>query len=431
MSNAEWLFREKAVLTGASHRLHDPKFGPVFSHGKGAILWDSAGLDYVDFTCGYSATNFGHAFFPLVGAATRQLSILTHLTQEPHILRAPLAVQLVELCGFTQSSSKVHFNATGARAIETAWKAAFEFRPGQLLSISPSYHGRSLATSPLSDSAVGIPDFVASNFHARRPANEFAYCSNCALGLAFPNCATRCLDSLLEHLKAHANAISAVIVEPALGARGYIFPPAEYWLRLREVTRDAGIVMIADEIQVGLGRAGAILLSAKQGWQPDLVVLGKSLGGGIVPISAVIGRSEVLDALPLGSESETFACTPLAAAVAVEVLHQLETGPWIDRGATVGRQLRAALRELALKYVPGLRVEGEGASAVAEFIGCNTDLSVSQKLAWKVAKNCADKRVLVHFTGPHATRIALLPPLTITDNEVEQGIARITAAFKS
>jgi len=431
MSNAEWLFREKAVLTGASHRPHDPKFGPVFSHGKGASLWDAAGLEYLDFTCGYSATNFGHAFPPLVGAATRQLSKLTHLTQEPHILRAPLAEKLVELCGFTQPNAKVHFNATGSRAIETAWKAAFAFRPGQLISISPSYHGRSLATSPLSDSAIGIPKFVASNFHSRRPASEFAYCSACSLGLSFPQCATRCLDSLLAHLKANSKAISAVIVEPALGARGYIFPPAEYWRRLREVTRQAGIVLIADEIQIGLGRAGAILLSASQGWQPDLVVLGKSLGGGIVPISAVVGRSEVLDALPAGSESETFACTPLAAVVALEVLNQLQTGPWMARGAEVGSQLRGSLLQLGVKYIPGLRVEGEGASAVAEFIGCDTDLTVSKKLAWQAAKNCAENRLLVHFTGPHATRIALLPPLTITDDEVAQGLARLTAAVKS
>ena len=429
MSNADWLLREKMALSQASHRPHDPKFGPVFSHGRGAVLWDVAGLDYLDFTCGYSATNFGHSFQPLVEAAVQQLSKLTHLTQEPHILRAPLAEKLISLCGFTHPNAKVHFNANGSRAIETAWKAAFAFRPGQLLSLAPSYHGRSLATSPLSESATAIPDFVGSPFHLRRPASEFAYCSNCSLGLSFPTCATRCLDPLIKHVKANAASISAVIVEPALGARGYVFPPAEYWHRLREATREAGVLLLADEIQIGLGRAGAFLLSTKQGWQPDLVVLGKSLGGGIAPISAVVGRSEVLDALPAGSESETFACTPLAAAVALEVLDQLQSGPWIKRGIEVGSHICHALHELGEKYAPGLRVEGEGASAVAEFIGCAADLPVSQRLALQVAKRCAEKRLLVHFTGPYATRIALLPPLTITEVEVAEGIKRLTAAF--
>ena len=205
MSNGQWLEREKAVLTPASHRSHDPKFGPVFCRGLGARLWDVGGEDYIDFTCGYSASNFGHCFPPLVEVARNQLGQLTHLTQEPHVWRAPLAEKLIEICGFEwangQGEAKVHFNASGSRAVETAWKAAFAFRPGRLISLAPGYHGRSLATSALSDSAPGsMLNFVPPSLHQRRAVSEFAYCAACPHNLKFPNCRTRCLDELVDQI---------------------------------------------------------------------------------------------------------------------------------------------------------------------------------------------------------------------------------------
>ena len=432
--NDKWIQREQAILTNASHRSHDPKFGIVFDHGLGARLWDVEGNNYVDFTCGYSASNFGHAFPPLVEVATRQLTILTHLTQEPHRWRAPLAEKLVEACGFRSKlgagQSKVHFNATGSRAVETAWKAARAFRPGRLISLAPSYHGRSLATSALSETVGNTTEFVPNSVHQRRPASEFAYCAACAYSLSYPSCETRCLNELIKTIESQPDSISAVVVEPALGARGYVFPPAEYWLRLRRATEENGILMIADEIQMGLGRTGAMLFSASQGWQPDLVVLGKSLGGGIVPISAVVGRSDVIDAIPAGSESETFACTPLAAAIALEVLEQLTTGPWLERGSKVGLRLREVLQELGDAQLPGLIVEGQGASAVAEFIGCGKSLVESQELARRIAVACRNQGLLVHFTGPLATRIALIPPLTISEEDLSEGITRLKRAVE-
>ena len=434
MSNGRWLGREKAVLTQASHRPHDPKFGPVFSRGLGARLWDVEGHNYIDFTCGYSASNFGHAFPPLVEVARNQLGQLTHLTQEPHLWRAPLAEKLIKVCGFQSENgkedAKVHFNATGSRAVETAWKAARAFRPGRLISLAPSYHGRSLATSALSETNANMPDFVPISIHQRRPTSEFAYCAACAHSLRHPDCQTRCLNELVQFIEADSDSISAVIVEPALGARGYVFPPADYWQRLRRTTVETGVLLIADEIQMGLGRTGSMLLSTSQGWQPDLVVLGKSLGGGIVPISAVIGRGDVIDALPVGSESETFACTPLAAAIGLEVLKQLTTGPWLERGREVGMRLRVSLGKIGAKHFPGLIIEGQGASAVAEFVDCGKSLVDAQELARRIAIACRDQGLLVHFTGPLATRIVLLPPLTINDEDLTEGLERVSKAFK-
>lgn len=440
MTNDEWIVREQAALTSASHRLHDPKFGVVFSRGQGARLWDVEGHKFIDFTCGYSASNFGHAFPPLIDVARRQVGELTHLTQEPHVWRSPLAEKLIEICGFRKVGSlheecaqpfgKVHFNATGSRAVETAWKAASAFRPGRLISLAPSYHGRSLATSALSETLANMPEIVPNHTHERRAASEFAYCAACTYGLKHPECQTRCLSELIQQINCDSDSISAIIVEPALGARGYVFPPAEYWQRLRRATADKGILLIADEIQMGLGRTGSMLLSTSQGWQPDLVVLGKSLGGGIVPISAVVGRAEVIDALAVGSESETFACTPLAAAIAIEVLEQLTTGPWLARGSEAGKRLRQALEQLGEGRFAGLIVEGQGASAVAEFKACGVSLAESQALTRRIAVACRDQGLLVHFSGPLATRIVLLPPLSIDDADLIEGILRLQMAFQ-
>jgi 4-aminobutyrate aminotransferase-like enzyme len=434
MKNDQWLERERSFVSPASHRPTDPKFGRVYCRGRGARLWDIEGRDFIDLTCGYSASNFGHVFEPLVNIATRQLSILTHLTQEPHVGRIELASKLIELCGFGPRQALAHFNATGARAIETAWKAAYNYRPGKIVSVSPSYHGRSLATAEVSETGRAVPGLVNKNLLERRAANEFAYCAACQLDLSFPVCQTKCIDSLLEFLRKHAESISAILVEPAVGARGYIFPPNEYWHRLRETTTAFGILLIADEIQVGLGRCGSILLSRHQGWNADLVVLGKSLGGGVAPISAVVGRREVLESLPPETESETFACTPFASAIAIEVLNQLENGGWIEHGAKRGLQLRQWCQSFADNGKHPVQVDGMGASAVLEFLAEDVwrkrdtepnSLKHSQLNAKQFASRCADNGLLVHYTGPLATRVAMLPPLTMTDEEFQATTARL------
>lgn len=399
-------------------RIGDPMYGPVIVRGEGCRVWDTTGQRYFDLTCGYSAANFGHAFPPLVHAAEAQLRQLTHLTGMAHTGRAELAELLIEHCG--RSGDRVIFNTSGSRAIETAIKVAVAHRPGRVVSIGAAYHGRSLFTAALSDT-VAAPGMAITGC-VRRPMSEMAYCAHCPLGLAYPACNVGCADSLIEWMEAEHATLSAVLVEPAYGARGYIAPPAEYWQRVRAVTARFGIAMIADEIQMGLGRSGQWLLSRAQGWTADLVVLGKSLGGGIAPISAVIGPSALINGLPPGSESETFAASPLATAVGCEVIHQLRSGPWMERAAAIGQRLRVALNRF------GVQTEWLGASATLEWIGSCVDNAQAAGAARKMASRFRQAGLLVHYSGPLGTRIVLLPPLTIDDSElmeIEQIIKQI------
>ena len=427
--SAAWLSRFRNVHPSAAARDHDPKFGPVFVRGQGARLWDVNGAEYIDLTCGYSAANFGQCFQPIVDAAARQLKTLSHVTGEPHVGRIVLSELLLDAFQLPRQTSRVMLNVGGARAIEAAWKAAVAFRPGRIVTIGPAFHGRSLATLALGQTLpLPPPEPFAQHVLCGRP-DEYPYCAVCPLKLHYPACDLQCVSQILQSISAHAADISAVLVEPAIGARGIIVPPEDFFHRLRGLADEHQILLIADEVQTGLGRFGHMSLAHGQGWQPDLLVLGKSLGGGVAPISAVLGRRDVLESLPLGSESETFAASPLATAVACEVLTQLRTGPWIARGALAGQQLRQAAERFcaadqwAEDAVHRPRVEGQGASCVIEFG------ATGEAAARRFAESCVRQRLLPQLTGPHLSRVALLPPLTITDDELATTCARLQLAF--
>lgn len=437
----------------AAARDHDPKFGRVFVRGAGATLWDADGIDYLDLTCGYSAANFGQCFQPLVDAASRQLNQLSHVTGEPHVGRIVLSERLLDAFEMPPATSQVMFNVSGARAVETSWKAAVAFRPGKIVTIGPAFHGRSLATLALGQALpLPPPEPFANHVQCGRP-DEYPYCAACPLELQYPTCQLKCVSQVLKSISSHAAEISAVLVEPAIGARGMIVPPAEFFQRLREITQEHQILLIADEIQTGLGRFGHMSLAHGQGWQPDLLILGKSLGGGVVPISAVLGRREVLESLLIGSESETFAASPLATAVACEVLEQLQTGPWIKQGARAGQRLRqiaesclARWRAIEESSTHPMRdeqamsgeagadslgdfrcdqaaVEGQGACCVIEFgIG-------GAATARRFAEACVRRQLLPQLTGPALSRVALLPPLTINQKELATICERMQLAF--
>lgn len=433
-SNASWLARFRASQAITSGRDHDPTFGPVFVRGEGSRLWDVEGTEWLDLTCGYSATNFGHAYPPLVAAASQQLSQLTHLTGQPHVGRITLAERLTEVLGQNFEGPKVIFNSTGARAVETAMKAAIAFRPGQVVSLAPGFHGRSIATMSLGQSPTGTSHFGLSRPTQVWPQEQYPYCAQCPVQLSYPACKVRCAESLFAFLHRNASEISCVIVEPALGARGYVFPPAEFFQRLRAATHQHGILMIADEIQTGLGRSGDWLASRIQGWQPDLIVVGKSLAGGITPLSATVGPAKLLDSIPVGAESETFAATPFACAIALRALECLSDGELFGNGGRVGLALRDLVKsQVEQADTPAVLVEGLGASCAIEFGGSATsgialERSVERARAFTLA--CHARRLRVHLTGPVGTRVVLLPSLTMTDEELQLAMRLLAQAIR-
>ncbi len=434
LESEDWLKRLHSVVGRSFGRPHDPQAGPVWSHGEGCWLVDSTGKRYLDFRCGYSAANFGHAPAKLIAVAQQQLGRLTQLTQLPSIELIECAEKVLDFLEL-RGSSKVHFNVGGARAIESALKIALRRKPGAIICFTSGYHGRSIATQPLSDSVMFAETLPWPGMW-RGDVVKLPYPTGASLSLQ-PASWQGVLEQFEVAIKCRINSLSAVLVEPMLGARGYIAPPDVFFQRLQRLASQAGGLLIADEIQVGLGRGGGRLLSRLQGWEADLVVLGKSLGGGLVPISAVVGSRELIDSLPTGSESETFAGSPLACAVAQAALEELRLlEPGLD---LLGAKLQQAMRKVVDEFTLPIRVERHGMSITLNWIQAWPTLSVANGVDFvadvsrcvaKVAKYCLDEGLLLHPSGPAGTRLVLIPPLVVTYEEIAQATEKMQAALR-
>ncbi len=420
-------------------RSHDPHDGLVFIRGCGDTLWDGKGKAYLDFICGYSALNLGHAHPRLLAVAQTQLSQLAFCTGATHPWRSELEKKLAQLVDgpsleSSESNSKVWLSSTGARAVEIAWKIAFANRPGKIMRFHLSYHGRSLATAHISD--TGNSDALRHSFGVH-PSVEGPEHS-CVI--PFPMCGSQCdgkceecdasMDVARHWLEGHSEETSAMILEPAIGARGYYFACGAYFRRLVKLLRSYGVQVISDEIQMGLGRLGSMIASIDDGWKPDFVVLGKSLGGGITPISAVIGDRDRMDKLPQGIESETFAANPLACRVALEAISVLNDECGTASISRRGNLFRERLRD---SISANCSVDGRGFATVIDVSGLSNQgarSDDSSRVAWDWVCHAQGRGLLVHLTGVERNRIAIIPPLNVGDVALQQAIEILSSFWK-
>jgi 4-aminobutyrate aminotransferase / (S)-3-amino-2-methylpropionate transaminase / 5-aminovalerate transaminase len=436
-----------------THRSHDPLHALAFERGQGPWIWDTAGKRYLDMICGYSACNLGHAHPALVAVATSQLQQLTFAHGGQHPGRDQLESELAHVWerslhvvsdshskksgthpnpGETTSGDqpiKVWLSTTGARAVEVAWKLACTYRPGRVARFDVAYHGRSLATSLITDTQRSLVHFDHSDENVVIPFPIACKCDvDLPLAANSSECCEACqlsLDIAKERLGRWAVELSFLIVEPAIGSRGYYFASPEFYRRLVGLAREHGLLVISDEIQMGLGRLGPMIVGNEDGWEPDLVVLGKSLGGGIVPISAVLGRAEILDRLGEGIESETFAASPLACRIASCVLEELSSRGLLEESVRIGKNFRERLRE---RLPSQLSIRGRG---MATALGLEAWGAQGANLAREWVLTLSHCGVLAHLTGSDRDRIALLPPLNISASLLEDTIDALARTLPS
>lgn len=400
-----------------SRRSHDPHDALEWDRGEGTWLWDVTGRKYLDCLSGYSANNFGHGHPRLVAILQDQLMKLSfcpgaHSSERKH-LEAKLASAVTESAirqGLSQTDQAVWVSTTGSRAIEIAWKIAHAYRPGRLVRFDLSYHGRSLATCCISDTkrascAYGEDDLPAF------PSWEVAF-PRCQPGGCMEAECQKSLEEAEQLFRIRHSQISALLIEPAIGARGYFFAPESFFKQLTQLARSFGILVISDEIQMGLGRLGGFAASHTQGWNPDLMVLGKSLGGGLIPLSAVIGDRDLMNGLPENVESETYAATPLSCRVGIEVLHLLTQTSAVQTSAIEHHYLREGLNA----FVPENWIVGIGSASAIDLQMLGGDQAIPKELVTQLAED----GILVHLTGPERNRIAIIPPLTIGREETER-----------
>ena len=370
----------------------------VIEEADGAWVTDVDGRRYLDFLAGYSALNFGHRHPGLIAAAHAQLDRVT-LTSRAfvHDQFAEFCHSLAELCG----KDLVLPMNTGAEAVETAIK------------VSRAWGYR----------VKGVPDgqaeivVAANNFHGRTTTivsfstdpdahNDFGPYTPGFIIVPYGD-----LGALAEAVG--PNTV-AVLLEPIQGEAGVLVPPAGYLAGVRSICDETNVLFIADEIQSGLGRTGRTFAIEHEGVIPDMYVLGKALGGGIVPVSAVAANANVLGVLRPGEHGSTFGGNPLACAVGIEVVRLLRTGEFQERSARLGERLHAGLNALIGNGVVAVRGRG---------LWAGVDIHPALMTGRVACERLAERGVLAKDT--HGSTIRLAPPLVVNEHDLDYAVAQL------
>ncbi|MEJ8659269.1 MULTISPECIES: ornithine--oxo-acid transaminase [Streptomyces] len=395
---------ERAIASAEAHSAHNYHPLPiVVASADGAWMTDVEGRRFLDMLAGYSAINFGHGNQRLIDAAKAQLERVTLTSRAFHHDRfADFCTQLAELCGMEM----VLPMNTGAEAVETAVKTARKWGyqvkgvpPGQakIVVAANNFHGRTTTIISFSTDAEARADFGPYT-----PGFEIVPYGDL---------------TALEHAVS-ANTV-AVLLEPIQGEAGVLVPPPGYLAGVRELTRERNVLFIADEIQSGLGRTGRTFACEHEGVVPDMYILGKALGGGVVPVSAVVSSSEVLGVYRPGEHGSTFGGNPLACAVALEVIAMLRSGEFQQRATELGDHLHHEL---------GLLVGGGSVDAVrGRGLWAGIDIAPSRGTGREVSEKLMDRGVLVKDT--HGSTIRIAPPLVISKEDLDWGLDQLRAVL--
>ncbi|MFY9793204.1 MAG: aspartate aminotransferase family protein, partial [Candidatus Sulfotelmatobacter sp.] len=334
--------RAQAVPRGLSHGT------PIYvAKAEDAWLEDVDGNRYVDFAGGIGCANAGHRQQPVVDAVHAQLDKFLHtcIQVTPYEGYIRLAERMNEVTP-GKFAKKTLFVNSGAEAVENAVKIARAYtkRPA-IIAFEDAFHGRTMMTLALTSKThpykAGFAPFPSEVYRV-----PFAYCYRCSYNLKYPSCELYCARHLEDTFKrVVANEeVAAVIAEPVLGEGGFIAPPPDYFKVLIALCRKYGILFIADEVQSGFGRTGTLFASERYGIEPDLIVTAKSLGGGL-PLAAVTGRAEIMDAPAPGGLGGTFAGNPLSCAAAIAVLDLFERENLLARANELGDRFQRRARE--------------------------------------------------------------------------------------
>ncbi|GHE61250.1 ornithine--oxo-acid transaminase [Streptomyces spiralis] len=376
----------------------------VVARAEGAWVEDVEGRRYLDMLAGYSALNFGHRHPALIDAAHQQLDRLTLTSRAFHNDRlAEFAERLARLTG----QDMVLPMNTGAEAVESGIKVARKW----------AYEVKGV---PADRATIVV---AADNFHGRTTTIVSFSTDETArsgFGPFTPGFRIVPYNDLAAMEAAVDETTAAVLIEPIQGEAGVIVPDDGYLAGVRELTRRAGCLFVADEIQSGLGRTGRTLAVEHEDVVPDVVLLGKALGGGIVPVSAVVGSREVLGVLRPGEHGSTFGGNPLAAAVGTAVVELLETGEFQRRAAELGAVLREGLTALLGAGVVGFRSRG---------LWAGVDVDPAIGTGREISERLMREGILVKDT--HGSTIRLAPPLTVTEDEVRSALGSLAKVLAS
>lgn len=400
--------------------------------GKGAILKDVTGREYIDFSGGIGVMNIGHSHPKVVEAIKTQAEKLTHtcfmvLPYEPLVRLADRLCAVVQVEG----AKKAFFVNSGAEAVENAVKISryYTKKPG-IIAFDNAYHGRTLLTMSMTSKVrpykFGFGPFAPEIYHM-----PYAYCYRCSFGLKYPSCNVYCAEHLKNFFinQSAPENIAALIAEPIQGEGGFITPPPEYFSRLLEICRNNGVLFIADEIQSGMGRTGRMFAMEHWNVQADIVTIAKSLAAGM-PLSAVVGKREIMDAIHAYGLGGTYSGNPVACAAALAVMDVFEQEDIISRAAALGKKMRLHFDALQKEFEIIGDVRGMGPMLALELVKDRETKEPAADEAKALVKYCFDKGLILLSCGTYGNVIRNLTPLVITDEQLDRGISIMREGFQ-
>lgn len=401
----------------------------VIVRGEGAYLIAESGERYLDFASGYGVTSTGHCHPRVVSAAQEQAARLIHVSTT--VINTRL-LQLVErLATVTPPGLEMmFFHSAGAEAVEAAIKLARRVTGRrELIAFRGAFHGRTTGALALTSSKSLYRkghDPLIPGVHFAPYATPF----HCPAGGDNDNCAAACLAEL-DRIFAHEvdpSQVAAIFVEPILGEGGYIDPPPAFLQGLRQRCDRHNILLVADEIQSGVGRSGKWWAIEHASVVPDLMTVAKGIASGF-PLSALVGPPEIMSQWPPGAHGTTFGGNPVSCAAALATLDVIEDEGLVENAAARGRQLKDGLRQIQADHPVIGDVRGKGLMVGVEFVGPGA--TPHPEAAAAVKDHCLRAGILISRCGPHNQTLRLAPPLIITAGEIDQFLGRFRRAVES
>ncbi|MEX2980081.1 4-aminobutyrate--2-oxoglutarate transaminase [Serratia fonticola] len=390
---------------------------------ENATLWDVEGNEVIDFASGIAVLNTGHRHPKVIAAIEKQLQAFTHTAYQivPYESYISLAERINQRAPI-EGTCKTAFFTTGAEAVENAVKIARAYtgRPG-LITFGGGFHGRTYMTMALTGKVapykLGFGPFPGSVFHGQYP--------NALYGVSTEDA----MNSLERIFKADIDPkqVAAIVLEPVQGEGGFNVAPAEFMQALRTLCDQHGILLIADEVQTGFARTGKLFAMDYYAVKPDLITMAKSLAGGM-PLSAVAGRAEVMDAPAPGGLGGTYAGNPLAVAAALAVLDVIEEEQLCQRSQRLGQHLVEVLQQ-ARSHCPAIvDIRALGSMVAVEFNDPATG-KPSPEFTRQVQQKAQEEGLLLLSCGVNGNVIRFLYPLTIPDAQFNQALAILSRAL--
>ncbi|MGQ0600843.1 MAG: aspartate aminotransferase family protein [Anaerolineales bacterium] len=406
------------------------------THGEGAYLYTDDGRRYLDFACGFAVTSTGHCHPRVVKAAQEQTAQLIHISTTAHNrVMEKLAERLATLT--PPGLEMMFFHSAGAEVIEAAIKLTrYVTGRTEIIAFEGGFHGRTTGAMALTTSkafyrkrhAPFIPGIHFAPYaipFRGGPDRETLRISPLTSEAGEAGAALARLDAMF-HSIVEPSQVAAMIIEPILGEGGYIDPPPAFLQGLRRRCDEHGILLVADEIQSGVGRSGKWWAIEHAGVVPDLMTVAKGIASGF-PLSVLVSKREIMAQWPAGAHGTTFGGNPVSCAAALATLEVIEAEGLIENSAERGEQLRAGLRALQADYPMIGDVRGKGLMTGAEFV--KPDGSPNPEAVEAIKARCLENGVLISRCGPYQQTFRFAPPLIITAEQIDHFLAVFGAAL--